>query len=230
MSKIFRDISRKLRAPVNKYLAIKKLDRFHQKSRSIEEIVDTGINLGTHGLYKINSVQKRSEIINLVEHVSDLKPAYVLEIGTYNGGTLFMWANITKRKVVTCDLRNPKHRSELYKKFPSTKSDCKVVTLEGDSHDLSFRDKVYSEFNGEKLDFLFIDGDHTEKGVEADFNNYKDLVREGGIIAFHDILQNQPVEGNQVYYFWQRIKNNYKYEEFVDDTGQCGFGIGILHV
>ncbi len=230
MSKIFRDISRKLRAPANRYTAIKKLDKFHHVSRDIDDIVDTGINLGTHGLYKVNSVQKRSEVMSLVQHVNNLKPKYVLEIGTYNGGTLFMWANITRNKVVTCDLRNPEHRCQLYKMFPPDESKCKVVALEGDSHNLSFKDIVYSEFNDKKLDFLFIDGDHTEAGVEADFNNYKDLVRPGGIVAFHDILKNQPVEGNQVYYFWERVKNNYKHQEFIDDPEQCGFGIGILYV
>ena len=141
-----------------------------------------------------------------------------------------MWANITRNKVVTCDLRNPEHRCELYKKFPHSLSGCEIVTLEGDSHNKNFKEKVYSEFSNEKLDFLFIDGDHTEVGVEADFNNYKDMVREGGIIAFHDILKNQPVEGNQVYYFWEKIKKDYKHEEFIDDVNQCGFGIGILYV
>ena len=230
MSKLFRDFSRKLRAPINRAVAIKKLNKFHQTDRNIREIVDTGIELGTRGLYKVNSVQKRSEILNLVEHVYELSPENVLEIGTYNGGTLFMWANITKKKVVTCDLRNPSHRVDLYKKFTPGTSKCKVVALEGDSHDDEFMKSVHREFENEKLDFLFIDGDHTEKGVEADFYNYKDMVRKGGIIAFHDILQNQPVEGNQVYYFWKKVKDKYKHEEFVDDADQCGFGIGILYM
>lgn len=230
MSKLFRDFSRKLRAPINRTAAIKKLKKFHQIDRDISEIVDTGIDLGTRGLYKVNSVQKRSEILKLVEHVNELLPENVLEIGTYNGGTLFMWANITKKKVVTCDLRNPTHRSELYKEFTPRVSKCDVVVLEGDSHSEEFIKSVHKEFEDEKLDFLFIDGDHTEKGVEADFYNYKGMVRKGGIIAFHDILKNQPVEGNQVYYFWERIKNEYKFEEFVDDADQCGFGIGILYM
>lgn len=230
MSKIYRDFSRKLRAPFNRYVAFKNLTRFHEKEREIQEIVDKGINLDTQGLYRVNSVQKRSEIINLVEHVNNLKPKYVLEIGTYNGGTLFMWAHLTKEKVVTCDLRNPPHRKELYKKFTPQGSSCQIVALEGDSHDKNFKEKVYSEFGEHKLDFLFIDGDHTEAGVESDFNNYKELVRQGGIIAFHDILKNQPVEGNQVYYFWEKVKNNYSYKEFIDDVNQCGFGIGIIYV
>ena len=42
-------------------------------------------------------------------------------------------------------------------------------------------------FRGEKLDFLFIDGDHSYDGVKADFEMYAPMVRPGGLIAFHDI-------------------------------------------
>jgi len=46
--------------------------------------------------------------------------------------------------------------------------------------------------NGEPLDFLFIDGDHTYEGVKRDFEMYSPLVRNGGIIAFHDIVKHPP--------------------------------------
>jgi predicted O-methyltransferase YrrM len=43
--------------------------------------------------------------------------------------------------------------------------------------------------NEQNLDFLFIDGDHTYKGVKEDFEMYSPLVRKGGVIAFHDITK-----------------------------------------
>lgn len=230
MSRIFRDISRRLRAPFNLRSALDKLSRFHSTQRTLEEIVDNGMNFSTSGLYRINSVQKRFEIISLVQRVVALNPRNILEIGTCNGGTLFMWANLASSKVVSCDLFKNKTRQVLYDKFPPPHSKCTVRALTGNSHDPEFKQQVYNEFNGEKVDFLFIDGDHSEQGVKSDFYDYKDLVRSGGIIAFHDILQSQPVEGNQVYYFWNDIKNEYKHEEFVNDFRQCGFGIGLLYV
>ena len=36
----------------------------------------------------------------------------------------------------------------------------------------------------EKIDFLFIDGDHSYKGVLDDFNNFKDKVNVNGYICF----------------------------------------------
>jgi predicted O-methyltransferase YrrM len=39
-----------------------------------------------------------------------------------------------------------------------------------------------------KFDFIFIDGDHSEQAVEADFRNAQHLLNPGGVIAFHDVL------------------------------------------
>lgn len=230
MGTLFRDISRTIRAPFNKRDALRKLAGFHKSPRSLEEIVDNGMNLSTHGLYRVNSVQKRSEILSLVQRVAALKPKNILEIGTCNGGTLFMWSNLASQKVVSCDLFKNQTRAELYAHFSPPQTGCMVKALVGDSHAPDFKQTVFQEFGGEKVDFLFIDGDHSEQGVRADFNDYKELVREGGIIAFHDVIKNQPVPGNQVFNFWEPVKQQYRHEEFIDDTSQCGFGIGIVYV
>ena len=76
----------------------------------------------------------------------------------------------------------------------------------------------------------FIDGDHTEAGVTADCNDDKDFVRPGGLIAFHDIVEHQPLPTNQVFHLWKRLKTLAPVEEFINDPKQCGFGIGLLHV
>jgi predicted O-methyltransferase YrrM len=52
-------------------------------------------------------------------------------------------------------------------------------------------EEVKRILGGEKADFLFIDGDYTYEGVKRDLM-YSPLVREGGIIAFHDICPHPP--------------------------------------
>ena len=47
---------------------------------------------------------------------------------------------------------------------------------------------------GRPLDVLFIDGDHSYDGVASDFAAYGPLVRQGGLIGFHDIVA-QPDTG-----------------------------------
>ncbi len=80
------------------------------------------------------------------------------------------------------------------------------------------------------IDFLFFDGDHTEVGVAVDFSLYKGLVREGGLIAFHDIQIEQPFESNQVGRFWRKLPDDLVKQEFVDHPDQVGFGIGLITV
>ncbi|MCW9023521.1 MAG: class I SAM-dependent methyltransferase [Gammaproteobacteria bacterium] len=226
----FKDISRAIRAPLNRNSAIKKINQFHSRETSISETVKTGMNLGSNGNYRIDSQQIPQEIETLVSRVAELKPQNILEIGTCNGGTFFMWANLASHKAITCDLIGNKHRIDLFKYFPRPDSTCQTIFIEGDSHTQEMKQRVMQTLDGEQVDFLFIDGDHSEKGVEMDYEMYHELVRPGGIIAFHDIIENQPVKGNQVYYFWQRLKEKVKYEEVIGSTDQCGFGIGIVYV
>ena len=37
-----------------------------------------------------------------------------------------------------------------------------------------------------KIDFLFVDGDHSEKGVQRDWEDWHRFVVPGGLVAFHD--------------------------------------------
>lgn len=84
------------------------------------------------------------------------------------------------------------------------------------------------------MDFLFIDADHTYEGVKMDFEMYSQLVRKGGIIAFHDILphdkRHDPDGLVGVHRFWQEIKQTYKYVEIINDKGQGWAGIGVVYV
>lgn len=225
-----KDISRKIRAPLNRRSAFNKLKKFHCRPRSNSEIIDMAIDFKTKGLYRVDSVQMRDEILSLADAVKSIKPKITLEIGTCNGGTLFIWSNITTDCVITCDLNKSKAREELYSKFPPEQSSCEVTSLVGDSHDSEFLEKIKHKLGGNKVDFLFIDGDHTEKGVKQDYEMYSPLVRSGGLIAFHDIVEKQPIPQNQVYYFWEELKKTVNYEEFIHDKEQTGYGIGIVRV
>lgn len=229
METIKRSFSRRLRLPFSKFFAYRALSRFHSKKRSIDEIVDYGMKFPSTGLFRIDSIQIRSEFLALAKKVQSIQPKVILEIGTARGGTLFAWTQMASDLVVSCDLTSAGYKKELYKKLPPPGSKCRVVNLQGDSHSSDFKESVRQSLGGALVDFLFIDGDHTEKGVERDYLDYKEFVRPGGLIAFHDIVENQPYPTNQVYYFWTRLKKqNPECEEYVDNPKQCGFGIGVI--
>lgn len=188
------------------------------------------MNFGRYGYFTIKTLQKRSEILALAKAVSALKPRIILEIGTARGGTLLIWASLASEKVISCDLVHYKPQRPLLEALPPPGSRCRVKLMTGNSHAPEFKQRVAAELAGEKVDFLFIDGDHTVEGVTADYEDYREFVRPGGLIAFHDIVERQPYASNQVYQLWQKIRTDAVSEEFVEHQDQCGFGIGVLHV
>lgn len=46
----------------------------------------------------------------------------------------------------------------------------------------------------EPLDFVFIDGDHSEEGCQQDFEDWEKFVKPGGVILFHDARLGRPSE------------------------------------
>ena len=227
---MIKHLSRVLRQPFNARYAFRRLEEYHAKPRTLEEVVDWAMNFGGNGYMRVKTLQIPSEITRLAQAVQAIKPRIILEIGTASGGTSLIWSHIASERVITCDLKDMSYQSPLFSRFPPPGSPCKVTLLSGDSHSADFKVRVARELNGAKADFLFIDGDHTEPGVTADYTDYKEFVRPGGLIGFHDIVESQPLPINQVYHLWKRLKPLARVDEFVNDPGQRGFGIGLLHV
>ena len=230
MSLSIKQLSRTLRQPFHSRYAFKRLEEYHSKPRTLEEVVDWAMNFGGHGYMRVKTLQIPAEITRLARAVQQLEPKTILEIGAASGGTSLIWSYLAAERVITCDLIDMTHQSPLFTRFPPPGSNCRVTLLSGNSHSPDFRARVARELDGTQVDFLFIDGDHTLQGVTADYNDYREFVRPGGLIGFHDIVECQPLPTNQVYYLWQKLKPLAEVEEYINDPHQRGFGIGVLHV
>lgn len=230
MKTAIRSFGRWLRIPINRRHAFRRIAEFHGKPRSLDEMAGWAMHFGTKGRFRVKTIQIRSEITALAERVAKLNPRTILEIGTSEGGTALLWANLATDRVITCDINSMGPRAELIERFPPPASACRVTLLTGDSHSAAFVKRVEAELGGQEVDFLFIDGDHREEGVAADYENYKHLVRKGGLIAFHDIAENQSEAGNEVQHFWKKIKGGLNTEELIENRDQVGFGIGVVRV
>jgi predicted O-methyltransferase YrrM len=168
--------------------------------------------------------------------VAGLSPRVVLEIGTARGGTLFLFTRVAgpEAKLISIDLPGgpfgggyPRWKVPLYKSFARGRQ--KIYLLRKDSYDPRTLEEVERILGGEKVDFLFIDGDHTYEGVKRDFEIYSPLVRKGGIVAFHDIVPGHPKHVGGVPRFWNEIKMRYRYIEIVEDWRQSSCGIGMIY-
>jgi predicted O-methyltransferase YrrM len=187
----------------------------------------------------IQPAQVRKEITDLLEFLDSFKPKIVFEIGTMNGGTLFLFSRIASKDaaLISVDLPwakfgygYPKYKIPMYESFLMPGQ--KLHLLRADSHALSTLNQLKVILDGKKIDFLFLDGDHTYNGVKKDFEMYNSMVRKGGIIAFHDIAPHPPETGCDVYRFWNEVKKQYpdSCREFVEDWKQGWAGIGILKI
>ncbi len=118
----------------------------------------------------------------MVSKVAPLKPKRILEIGVCNGGSLRFWAKLAEEKVVGVDI-NP----DVLNTIPwDWRKNAKIRLITGDST-IPFIARFVEQTIGDNIDFLYIDGDHSFNSVQSDFNNYSKLVRQGGIIGFHDL-------------------------------------------
>ena len=229
MTSRYREISRLLRLPFHVLDAHRRVRKLNARAHRLEEIVDLSLDLGSKGLLKVTARQIRSEILGLARAVEQIKPRTILEIGTARGGTLLIWAHLASARVITCDLEQSPLRRRLYRRFPRP-GGPEIVPLAGDSHAPQFRMRVEAVLQGDPVDFLFIDGDHTLDGVRADYESYRNLVRPGGLIAFHDIVPKQPFAETRVHDFWIELRRRTITEELVQNWDQVGFGIGLVRV
>src|SRR6185437_13459100 len=91
----------------------------------------------------------------------------------------------------------------------------KLKLLRGDSHDPKMLAAIEKILGDEKLDLLFIDGDHTYEGVRRDWEMYSPLVAPGGLVVFHDIAEHTSVIECQVKPLWDELKDKYETQEFI---------------
>ncbi len=214
--------------------AIYSFSHLNTDKYSIDDLVRFAF-FGAGGF--IRPAQVKSEITKLIESVKSLDPKTIIEIGTFNGGTLFLFSRVANKnaEIISLDLPYgqfgggyPKWKIPLYQKF--SRPGQILTFFRENSHDEKVFQQIKNHLNGKCVDFLFIDGDHTYEGVKRDFNMYSKLVRPGGIIALHDIAVHPVESGCTVNLFWDELKHNKKYEELIDDKNQGWGGIGILYI
>jgi predicted O-methyltransferase YrrM len=175
------------------------------------------------------SCQIPSEIEAALTAMAALKPRILCEIGTFDGGTSLLFSRFlpTVKTMFCIDL------------YVKNKAFLKLLTPPAQTQHYfdmpSYTDaavgKVSSLLGGEKIDVLFIDGDHRYEGVKKDFIFYRKLVREGGVILLHDIMASESggrAWAGGVPKFWKELAAIYPHQEFVNSRDQQGFGIGML--
>jgi cephalosporin hydroxylase len=183
--------------------------------------------------HEIGMTQVPNEIKGLAEFVAGIKPHNIMEIGSDRGGTFFLWSQIATGKKISLDLPGGPFSSrgmtleqnrQIAEAMPTWAEGVHVLRC--DSHTPEAVQGVFNILGDEKLDFLFIDGDHTYEGVKKDYFVYRQFVRSSGWIAFHDTNESHYHHHHGCYVgrFWNELRGHK-----VDiNEGNDWAGIGLI--
>jgi cephalosporin hydroxylase len=180
--------------------------------------------------YSLGMMQDEYEINNAIDFIRSLNVKNFMEIGTDQGGTFVCWSRISDPNGLRISVDwahgpwgiNTFDIEARNSKLLSLGSDVHI--LDGDSHAEWMYQRVKSIIGDKKLDFLFIDGDHSHLGVKLDYHMYKEFVKPGGWIGFHDIkdTENHHSQGCYVDFFWNELNEEKIW--FMSGTDRCGIG------
>ena len=182
--------------------------------------------------------QKISELAPLIRILRRRTLLTVVEIGTFKGGTMWLWCQMANddANIISIDLKPTTKTEKRIAKYlyGLAVENQKVSLVRGDSGDIETKHQLIDKLGPSKIDFLFIDGNHSYRAVKRDFELYSPLVRKGGLVAFHDILYHPNFPETQVDKYWNELRSKYKFREFIDLEDKRGWGqwggIGVLYM
>ena len=181
-------------------------------------------------------MQIKEEISLLASFFCGLAPKHIMEIGSNSGISFYLFCSLLRDKSgkqIMLDLVDKdkigygldheglKKRNEwILQLVPD------AYLLNQDSHDFQAIKDVKEILGEDKLDFLFLDGDHTFSGVKQDYFTYKKFVRSGGAIIFHDVNYTEIHKSLncRVDLLWKEIEG----EKIEFNTKDVWGGIGVL--
>lgn len=206
---------------------VARIEATLRQCRSAEDYYDLASQL-------LPAHQIKSEISSFLRFAACERPRVVCEIGTAEGGTTFLLSHAipSVELIVGIDLFVWNRR--LLQRFG--RPGARMSLLNGSSYAQGTVERVRRILGGRAIDLLFVDGDHTYRGVARDLLAYSPLVREGGLIAFHDIVPDYMTRfgratgrwAGEVPRLWSRIRPLFEHQEIVDDPEQDGLGIGVI--
>jgi len=178
---------------------------------------------------RIGSVRELATPVELLQHDGEFAalldvyraraPLAVLEVGGYQGGSLFHWLqNATPGALVVSIDDRLDYRERCGEWAPLRVT---VVTIRGNSHD-PFVIQQADAFG--PYEWTFIDADHHDRAVRADWANYMPLTKRDGVVVLHDISETDD-ETIEVAPFWRELRSAYQTTEI---TEPGGFGIGVV--
>jgi len=176
------------------------------------------------------ALQKPLELFEYLRFLRGRHTVRCLEIGSLWGGTFFAHCAVTSPSghVMAVDAFPDESGDVMAARFRRlARGTQRVTCIWRDSHAKATASEVARALDGQPLDVLFLDGDHSSEGAARDYEMYAPLVRPGGVIALHDI--DSTSEGSGMPMLWRSLRDRHESVEFVDRVHPPhGLGIGAI--
>ena len=144
----------------------------------------------------------------------------MIEVGIFRGGTFKFWHKFLSDDgiLIGVDLNDRGCVPAVQERF---KDDKRVKFVIGNSIAPEVIAQTEKELQGRKADFIFIDGNHERTHVKADYDKYRGFIKKGGIIAFHDLVNENIVP------LWNEAIKDDEFQSYIEFRGKEP-GIGVL--
>lgn len=159
-----------------------------------------------------------------------LRPRDVVELGTHNGFSCFAFAEAARRlghslTINALDSWEGDDQAGFYgdavyesvRDIAARDYSSSVVLHRG------YFTNTRADFSPASVDLLHIDGRHGYDDAREDYEQWRDTVRDGGVILFHDIAERS--EGFGVWRLWNEVAEPGRSFAF-----EHGHGLGVLAV
>lgn len=166
--------------------------------------------------------QHADELADVLALIASHNPKVIVEIGCDRGGTLYAWRQLCDR-VYGITLADNSHETG-GGGGPLEQHGANVLI--GDSHDRDSFDWLAGQLDGDWIDVLIIDGDHSVAGVVADLFSYTRLLAAGGLLLIHDIAVTSDPRA-EVWRVWPGLVRIFPVRE-IRSTEWPPYGWGVI--
>ncbi len=164
--------------------------------------------------------------------VDVVRPTTIVELGTHNGYSCFVFAEALRRLRLTGTVNalDSWEGDEHIGAYDESVYEGVKAIVRSDYPDLVTPVRGYfatsrPQFSDDSVDMLHIDGRHGYDDVLEDYTMWRSTVRDGGIILFHDIAEHR--EGFGVWQLWDQLAAEHPTRSFAFEHGH---GLGVLAI
>jgi cephalosporin hydroxylase len=165
------------------------IDRFHKL------YYNSPFTNGANRWLGVLTVQNPNDVWIIQEILFEVKPDFLVEAGTYKGGSAVLWAMVLREikpssRVITIDIED--QVADATKKLPIFQE--RIDFLVGSSTAPEITAEVKRRVAGHPVVFL-LDSNHRKEHVLAELRAYADMIQVGGYI----IVQDSNINGHPVF-------------------------------